>query len=155
MEKIFLLDFCSKSILFLKFLELSLKKYAKYEKEKDINVISQLFEKDILQDTKDYNSNINIYQASTNGIKSKLIYQYALSNGYKKININCEEKALNDFIDDLLFPQITNKIGSLYRAKNKILKMIHHSLLNYLLNSQIILMQIKKHYCKRINDIEK
>ena len=69
MEKIYLLYFCSKSILFLKFLELSLKKYAKYEKEKDINVISQLFEKDIIQDTKDYNSNIIIYQDSKNGIK--------------------------------------------------------------------------------------
>jgi len=71
MEKIYLLYFCSKSILFLKFLELSLKKFAKYEKEKekDIHAISQLFEKDIIQDTKDYNSNIIIYQDSKNGIK--------------------------------------------------------------------------------------
>lgn len=30
--------------------------------------------------------------------------------------------------------------------------MIHHSLLNYLLSSQAILIQIKQYYCKRIND---
>ena len=153
MEKIYLLDFCSKTILFLNFLELSQKKFKKYEKEKDINIISLLFEKDILQDTKDYKSNITKYQASKNGIKNKLIYEYALSNGYKKININCDQKALNDFIDDLLFPKITKNLGLLYRTKNKILKMIHHSLVNYLLSSLTILIQIKKHYCKRIDDI--
>jgi len=154
MEKIYLLDFCSKSILFLKFLELSLNKFSKYEKEKDINIISQLFEKDILQDTKNYNTNISLYQASKNGIKNKLIYEYAVANKYNKININCDEKDLNDFIDKLLFPQIVNKLGSLYRTKNKILKMIHHSLLNYLLSSQAILIHIKQCYCKRIYDSE-
>ena len=58
MEKSYFLDFCSKSILFLKFLELSLKKFEKYGKEK----------------AKNYNSNITLYQASTNGIKNNLIY---------------------------------------------------------------------------------
>ena len=32
--------------------------------------------------------------------------------------------------------------------------MIHHSLLKNLLRAQTILIQIKKHYCKRIEDID-
>ena len=149
MEKSYFFDFCSKSNLFLKFLELSLKKFEKYGQEK-----AQSFEKDILQDIKNYNSNITLYQASTNGIKNNLIYQYALSKGYKKININVDVKGLNDFIEDFLFPQITYNLGPLYKTMHIILKIIHHSLLlNYFLISQIILIQMKQYYCKRIDDL--
>ena len=74
---------------------------------------------------------------------------------YKKININVDVKGLNDFIDDFLFPQITSNLGPLYRGKHIILKIIHHSLLNYLLSSQTILIQMKQYYCKRIDDLNK
>ena len=74
---------------------------------------------------------------------------------YKRsININIDVKGLNDFIDDFLFPQITSNLGPLYRGKHIILKIIHHSLLlNYFLISQIILIQMKQYYCKRIDDL--
>ena len=73
---------------------------------------------------------------------------------YKRsININIDVKGLNDFIDDFLFPQITYNFDPLYRTKHIILKIIHHSLLNYLLSSQTILIQMKQYYCKRIDDL--
>ena len=94
------------------------------KKKKNIDLGYFLFEKDYLQVTKEYNSNVVKYQKSQNGTKNKIMYDYATSKSFKKI------------------------------ALNHTLKLIHHLLLNYLFSSQSILIELRKQYCKGLDNID-
>ena len=149
MAKNYLIDFTFRNICFMNFIESSSISWK--------NVIRIYSDKTELQQQKEFmeanNNNLikynndekisSIYTHESNEIKILRIREWARKDGIN-LSKDCEVEDLNLFIDKHFYPKIQDKLISLKKNKDPILRLLFHHLVNNFFSSINLLIELKK-----------